>query len=93
MRSINLRNRFFAKVLALIIIASTVFPGAVYSREAVRLIENGQHIGPGTYYRNMNYITSGGSFMVNMVECRFDEQYLKVEVADGGSSIVNKPVS
>ncbi|MDD4504647.1 MAG: phosphodiester glycosidase family protein, partial [Clostridiaceae bacterium] len=93
MRKINLKNKFFAKVLSLLIIASIIFPGTVYSQEAVRLIENGQNIGPGTYYRNMNYITPNGNFMVNMVEGRLDAEYLKVEAADGGSSIVNKPVS
>lgn len=93
MRRVNLKNSFFAKALALLIIVSMTFPGAVYAEGAVKLIENGQHIGPGTYYRNMNYITPNGNFMVNMVETRFDAEYLKVETADGGYSIVNKPVS
>lgn len=93
MRKIDLRNKFFAKVLSILIIASIIFPGTVYSQEAVKLIENGQHIGPGTYFRNMNYITPNGNFMVNMIEGRLDAEYLKVEAADGGSSIVNKPVS
>jgi len=93
MRKINLKNRFFKNVLTLLIIASMIFPGTVYAGEASKLIESGQHIGPGTYYRSMNYLTPDGNFMVNMVECRFDAEYLKVEAADGGSSIVNKPVS
>jgi len=93
MKKINFKNKFFTNVLTLLIIASMIFQGTVYAQEAAKLIENGQHIGPGTYYRNMNYLTLDGSFMVNMVECRFDEEYLKVEAADGGSSIVNKPVS
>lgn len=93
MKKVNLKNKFFTKILALLIIASMTFPGAVYAQGAAKLIENGQHIGPGTYYRNMNYITPNGKFMVNMVETRFDAEYLKVKVADGGESIVNKPVS
>jgi len=93
MRKIEFKNKFFAKVLSLLIIASLIFPGTVYSQGSVKLIESGQNIGPGTYYRNMNYITPNGNFMVNMVECRIDAEYLKVEAADGGSSIVNKPVS
>ena len=93
MMNINFKKKFFTKVLALLIIASMTFPGAVYAQGAVKLIANGQNIGPGTYYRNMNYITPNGKFMVNMVETRFDAEYLKVEAADGGSSIVNKPVS
>lgn len=93
MRKINLKNKFFTSVITLLIIASMIFPGTVYAEGAVKLIENGQHIGPGTYYRNMNYLTPDGNFMVNMVECRFDAEYLKVEAADGGSSIINKPVS
>ncbi|MHB1392125.1 MAG: phosphodiester glycosidase family protein [Clostridia bacterium] len=94
MRKMNRSSKFFTKVLTLLIIASMVFPGAVYSQGAVKLIENGQHIGPGTYYRNMNYITPNGNFMVNMVECRFDAEYLKIETSDGwGDSIVNKPVT
>ena len=93
MKKMDLKNKFFAKMLSLLIIASIIFPGNVYSQGAVKLIENGQEIGPGTYYRNMNYITPNGNFMVNMVEGRIDAEYLKVEAADGGSSIVNKPVS
>ncbi len=99
MKKMNSSRKFFTKVLTLLIIASMVFPGAVYSqgglfsKGAVKLIENGQHIGPGTYYRNMNYITPNGNFMVNMVECRFDAEYLKIEASDGGDTIVNKPVT
>lgn len=93
MKKMNLKNKLLTRVLSLMIIASIAFPGAVHAERAVRLIENGQHIGPGTYYRNMNYITPNGNFMVNMVEARFDAEYLKVEVADGGDSIVNKPVT
>ncbi len=94
MRKMNGFKRFCTKVLTLLIIASMTFPGAVYSQSAVKLIENGQHIGPGTYYRNMNYITPNGNFMVNMVECRFDAEYLKIETSDGwGDTIVNKPVT
>ncbi len=93
MKRIILKHKFFTKVLTLLIIASMILPGAVYAGSAVKLIESGQHIGPGTYYRNMNYITPNGVFMVNMVETRFDAEYLKVEVADGGDTIVNKPVT
>lgn len=93
MRKMDLKNKLFTKVLTFLTIASMVFPGAVYSQGAVKLIENGQHIGPGTYYRNMNYLTPNGNFMVNMVECRFDAEFLKIEAADGGSTIVNKPVT
>ncbi|HYF81487.1 MAG TPA: phosphodiester glycosidase family protein [Clostridia bacterium] len=93
MRRMNVKDKVFTKFLALLIIASMVFPGAVYSQGAVKLIENGQNIGPGTYYRNMNYITPNGKFMVNMVECRLDAEYLKIEAMDGGDTIVNKPVT
>jgi hypothetical protein len=93
MRKTNRSSKFFTKVLTLLIIASMVFPGAVYSQGAVKLIEEGQHIGPGTYYRNMNYLTPNGNFMVNMVECRFDAEYLKIETTDGGDPIINKPVT
>ncbi len=93
MKSIDLRGKFLARLLVIIVIAAMTFPGAVYSLKAVNIVENGQHIGPGAYYKNVNYVTAKGNFMINMVECRFDEQYLKVEVADGGSNIVNKPVS
>jgi hypothetical protein len=94
-----LKNNFLKRALTLLIIASMVFPGTVYSQSgfltkgAVKLIEAGEHIGPGAYYRNMNYITSNGKFMVNMLECRFDAEYLKVEVADSGDTIVNKTVT
>lgn len=93
MKNVRLRNRLLTKALAFVTIASMILPGTVYSQGATRLIESGQHIGPGTYYRNMNYITPNGNFMVNMVECRFDAEFLKVEAADGGPVIVNKPVT
>lgn len=93
MIKLTLKNKFFARVLILLIIASMIFPVAAYSQEEVKPVENGQHIGPGTYYKNINYIADSGSFMINMLECRFDEEYLKVETADAGSSLVNKPVS
>jgi hypothetical protein len=93
MKNVRLRNRLLTKALTFVIIASMVLPGTVYSQGAIRLIESGQHIGPGTYYRNMNYLTPNGNFMVNMVECRFDAEFLRVEAADGGPTIVNKPVT
>ncbi|HYE82620.1 MAG TPA: phosphodiester glycosidase family protein [Clostridia bacterium] len=100
MKKKNLRNTLFTKVLVLLIIASMVFPGTVFAKGAtfakgsVKLVESGQNIGPGTYYRNMNYLTPNGKFMVNMVECRYDTEYLKIETADGwGDGIINKPVS
>ena len=93
MKNMNLRNKLSTKVLALLLIASMTFPGAVYAKGTTKIYENGQEIGPGTYYRNLNYITPNGNFMVNMMECRLDAEYLKVEVGDAGSSIVNKPVS
>lgn len=100
MRKMKLKNKFIAQILILLIVTSTVFPGTVYakgslfSQGSAKLVENGQNIGPGTYYRNMNYLTPNGKFMVNMVECRFDAEYLKVETADGWvEGIANKPVS
>ncbi|MEA4849654.1 MAG: phosphodiester glycosidase family protein [Clostridiaceae bacterium] len=93
MRKINQKSKFFTKVLIILIIASMTFPGAVYSLEAVKIVEDGQDIGPGTYYRSMNYITPNGKFAINMIESRLDEEYIRVETADSGSSLVNKPVS
>lgn len=84
---------FLIKVLVVLLIASMTFPGAVYSLESAKLIEDGQHIGPGTYYRNMNYITPNGNFMVNMIESKFDSEYIRIGAADSGSSLTNKPVS
>ncbi len=46
MRKINQKSKFFTKVLIILIIASMTFPGAVYSLEAVKIVEDGQDIGP-----------------------------------------------
>ena len=93
MKRINWKSKLLTKVLVVLHIASMTFPGAVYALEAVKLVEYGQHIGPDTYYRNMNYITPNGKFMVNMIESRLDSEFIKVEAADSGSSLTNKPVS
>lgn len=92
MKKIN-SSRFLTKVLVVLLIAAMTFPGAVYSLESAKLIEDGQHIGPGTYYRNMNYTTTNGKFMINMVESKLDSEYIRIEAADSGSSLTNKPVS
>ncbi|HWR61829.1 MAG TPA: phosphodiester glycosidase family protein [Clostridia bacterium] len=93
MEKLNFRNRFLKRAIALAVAVSLAFPGVVYAKGTTKVYEAGQEIGPGTYYRNLNYITPNGKFMVNMMECNLDEEYLRVEVADGGSAIVNKPVS
>lgn len=94
MKKISLGNTFIKKALAVLVAASMMLPGTVYAKiNATKIYENGQEIGPGTYYNNLNYITPNGNFMVNMLECNLDAKYLKVEVGDGGSTIVNKPVS
>jgi len=93
MGKLNFRNRFLKRAIALAVAASMAFPGIVYAKGTTKVYEAGQEIGPGAYYRNLNYITPNGKFMVNMMECNLDEEYLKVEVGDGGSTIVNKPVS
>ena len=93
MKRNNRNSKLLTKILVVLLIASITFPAAVYSLESAKLIEDGQHIGPGTYYRNMNYITPNGNFMVNMIESKFDTKYISIEVADSGSSLTNKPVS
>lgn len=93
MEKINWRSGFLTKVLIVLLAASMTFPGAVYALEAVKLSEDGQYVGPDTYYRKMNYATANGKFMVNMIESRFDSKFIKVEAADSGSSLTNKPVS
>jgi len=93
MEKLNFRNRFFKRAIALAVAATIAFPGVVSAKGTTKVYENGQEIGPGTYYRNLNYITPNGKFMVNMLESDLGSEYLKVEVADGGSTIVNKPVS
>ncbi len=93
MEKLNFRNGLFKRTIALAVAATLAFPGVVNAKGTTKVYENGQEIGPGTYYRNLNYITPNGKFMVNMMESNMDSEYLKVEVADGGSTIVNKPVS
>lgn len=93
MKKMNFKGYFLKRAVALAVAAVMAFPGIVYAKGNTRIFENGQEIGPGTYYRNVNYITPNGKFMVNMMECNLDAEFVKVEVGDGGSTIVNKPVS
>jgi len=87
------RNKLYSKILSVLIIFSILLPGAVYSENTTGVIEQGQEIGPGTYYKNIKYTTPNGKFTVNMLETTLGAEYIKVEASHGNGTITNMPVT
>ena len=54
---------------------------------AFGIVENGQAVAPGTYYRNAVYSTPNGRFTVNTLEAAVGTRFLKLEASDSGGDI------
>ena len=84
-------KRTVRKSIAILLILVFALSGILYA-DSTGIIESGQGVGPGTYYKNMVYDTPNGKFVINVLEAAIDTEYLKVETSDSGSKIVNKTV-
>ncbi|MGE5630164.1 MAG: phosphodiester glycosidase family protein [Caulobacteraceae bacterium] len=93
MNKTSTRKRYLSKALAFLIILSMLLSGMVYSQDTASVAEKGQDIGPGTYYRNLDYITPNGKFVINMLETNIGTEYIKIEASHGNGTIVNKTVT
>lgn len=93
MKRFNIRGKTFTRLLTFLVVLSMLFPGVVYSEDTMGIYENGQDIGPGTYYRDIKYITPNGTFAVDILEADIEADNMKIEVSHGNGTIVNKPVT
>ncbi len=87
------RRRTISKLLVCVLMVATILSGFVYSEESQGIVETSQNVGPGTYYRNLQYATPNGRYVINTLEAAIGTEYLKIEASDGGSPIVNKTVT
>lgn len=93
MNKSSIKTKLYSKLLAVLLVFSMVLPGIAYSENTMGIFEKGQDIGPGTYYKNVNYVTPNGTFAVNMLEADPASEYIKIEASHGNGTIVNKPVT
>lgn len=93
MKGSSMKTKLYSKLLAVLLILSMLLPAVVYSQDEMGIYEKGQYIGPGTYYKNIKYITPNGNFSVNMLEADIGTEFLKIEASHGNGTITNKPVT
>lgn len=77
----NLRN-----VLSFLLAFTMLFSNLVFAQEESILNESSQQIGPGTYYKNLGWITPKGTFNINMVEATIGTEFIRIEVSDNGKA-------
>lgn len=86
------------RALSFLIILTMLFSNILYAEndsvaEESILNESIQQIGPGTYFKQTNWITTNGVFNINTVETAIGTKFIKVEAADNGRATGTSTVS
>ena len=79
-------RRNFGRVLSFLVAFTLLFSSFLYAEEQSILNESSQQIGPGTYFKNVGWITPNGTFNINMVETTIGTEYIKIEASDNGKA-------